>query len=279
MSQLILVAPAAFKGTLGPRRVADALAVGARRALPGAAVLQCPIADGGDGLLDAVLAPAALRERLSVTGPLGEPVSGELGWVDPETAIFESATACGIALLKPEQLDPLRATTRGVGELLWEAVERGAKTVVVGLGGTATVDGGTGAAGGLGVPRCDGCVASRGRRVAGAAGGVRRGVECRGSRHRARRCHHAAGRVEGRRPRPTAPEARGAGGCEAPLSGTGAPGGADGPARPRRPGDPPWGWCRGRSGRRSRVLRQSPAHRRRGMGARADRLRRRARQG
>src|SRR5881628_1624088 len=142
MSQLILVAPAAFKGTLGPRQVADALAVGARRALPDAAVLQCPISDGGDGLLDAVLAPAALRERVSVTGPLGEPVSGELGWVDPETAIFESATACGIALLKPEQLDPLRATTRGVGELVWEAVERGAKTVVVGLGGSATVDGG-----------------------------------------------------------------------------------------------------------------------------------------
>src|SRR2546430_1944396 len=150
MSQLILVAPPAFRGTWGPRGVADALAVGARRAMPGAAVLQCPIADGGDGLLDAVLAPAALRERLSVTGPLGEPVSGELGWVDPETAIFESATACGIALLKPEQLDPLRATTRGVGELVWEAVERGAKTVVVGLGGWAGVDGGTGAAGGLG---------------------------------------------------------------------------------------------------------------------------------
>src|SRR5256886_1919110 len=150
MPQLILVAPAAFKGTLGPRRVADALAVGARRAMPGAAVLQCPIADGGDGLLDAVLAPAALRERLSVTGPLGEPVSGELGWVDPETAIFESATACGIALLKPEQLDPLRATTRGVGELVWEAVERGGKTLVVGLGGTGTVEGGTGAARGLG---------------------------------------------------------------------------------------------------------------------------------
>src|SRR6266511_3327295 len=150
MHQLILIAPAAFKGTLGPRQVADALAVGARRALPDAAVLQCPIADGGDGLLDVVLAPGALRERISVTGPLGEPVSGELGWVDPETAILESATACGIALLKPEQLDPLRATTRGVGELVWEAVERGAKTVVVGLGGSATVDGGTGAARGLG---------------------------------------------------------------------------------------------------------------------------------
>ncbi|HXL53359.1 MAG TPA: glycerate kinase, partial [Gemmatimonadales bacterium] len=150
MPQRILIAPAAFKGTLGPRQVADALAAGARRALPDADVRQCPISDGGDGLLDAVLAPTALRERISVTGPLGEPVSGELGWVDPETAIFESATACGVALLKPEQLDPLRATTRGVGELLWEAVERGAKTVVVGLGGSATVDGGTGAARGLG---------------------------------------------------------------------------------------------------------------------------------
>src|SRR6059058_4655942 len=150
MSRVILIAPAAFKGTLGPRQVADAMAVGARRALPDAAVLQCPISDGGDGLLDAVLPPGSLRERLTVTGPLGDPVSGELGWIDPETAIFESATACGIALLKPDQLDPLRATTRGVGELVWEAVERGANTVVVGLGGSATVDGGTGAARGLG---------------------------------------------------------------------------------------------------------------------------------
>src|SRR6266513_2322825 len=150
MPDVILVAPAAFKGTLGPRQVAEAISAGARRALPGAAVLQCPISDGGDGLLDAVLAPGSLREHLRITGPLGEPVSGELGWIDPETAIFESATACGIALLRPDQLDPLRATTRGVGEMVWEAVERGARTVVVGLGGSATVDGGTGAARGLG---------------------------------------------------------------------------------------------------------------------------------
>src|SRR5437764_11721614 len=150
MPDVILVAPAAFKGTLGPRQVAEAISAGARRALPGAAVLQCPISDGGDGLLDAVLAPGSLREHLRITGPLGEPVSGELGWIDPETAIFESATACGIALLQPDQLDPLRATTRGVGELIWEAVERGARTVVVGLGGSATVDGGSGAGRGLG---------------------------------------------------------------------------------------------------------------------------------
>src|SRR5438046_10623385 len=80
MHDVILVAPAAFKGSLGPRQVAEAISIGARRALPGATVLQCPISDGGDGLLDAVLPPGSLREHLKVTGRLGEPVSGELGW-------------------------------------------------------------------------------------------------------------------------------------------------------------------------------------------------------
>ena len=122
----ILVAPCAFKGTLGPREVTEALSAGIRRALPEAAVLQCPVSDGGDGLLEAVLPPEALRERVQVTGPLGMPVAGDLGWLDHETAIFESATACGIALLRPDELDPLRTTTRGVGELILEAVERGA---------------------------------------------------------------------------------------------------------------------------------------------------------
>src|SRR3989442_10645650 len=103
MSQLILIAPAAFKGTLGPRQVADALAAGVRRALPEASVLLCPISDGGDGLLDAVLPPRTLRERLQVTGPLGDPVSAELGLGDPATASFESATACGIRLLRPDR--------------------------------------------------------------------------------------------------------------------------------------------------------------------------------
>src|SRR5216117_2181366 len=90
MTMVVLVAPAAFKGTLGPRQVADALAAGVRRALPEASVLQCPVSDGGDGLLDAVLPPGMLREQLQVTGPLGDRVSAELGWIDPETAIFES---------------------------------------------------------------------------------------------------------------------------------------------------------------------------------------------
>ena len=150
MPPVILVAPAAFKGTLGPRQVAEALAAGVRRALPTATVLECPVADGGNGLLDVVLPAGALRERLQVTGPIGDSVSAELGWIDGETAIIESASACGLALVEPEDRDPLRTTTRGVGELIWTAADRGAKTIVVGLGGTATVDGGTGAARGLG---------------------------------------------------------------------------------------------------------------------------------
>ena len=147
---VVLIAPAAFKGTLGPRQVAEALAAGVRRAFPDASVLECPVADGGNGLLDVVLPVGALRERLQVTGPVGDPVAAELGWIDSETAILESATACGLALVEPEERDPLRTTTRGVGELIWTAADRGAKTVVVGLGGSATVEGGTGAARGLG---------------------------------------------------------------------------------------------------------------------------------
>lgn len=150
MPPVILVAPAALKGTLGPRQVAEALAAGVRRAAPGATVLECPVADGGNGLLDVVLSSGSLRERLEVTGPIGDKVSAEIGWIDGETAIIESASACGLALVEPEDRDPMRTTSRGVGELIWTAADRGAQTIVVGLGGTATVDGGTGAARGLG---------------------------------------------------------------------------------------------------------------------------------
>jgi len=135
---------------MGPREVADALARGARQACPDATVLACPVSDGGDGLLEAVLPANALREPVEVAGPLGQPVQATLGWLDERTAIFESASACGLRLIPPGSLDPLRATSRGVGELIAEAVQRGADSVIVGLGGSATTDGGTGAGRGLG---------------------------------------------------------------------------------------------------------------------------------
>jgi glycerate kinase len=150
MNRRVVIAPTAFKGSLGPRAVAEALLAGVRRVLPEAALLACPVSDGGDGLLEAVLPPGALRESVEVTGPLRTPVSATLGWLDEGTAIFESASACGLALLGPATRDPLGATTRGVGELIAEAAGRGAATVIVGLGGSATTDGGTGAARGLG---------------------------------------------------------------------------------------------------------------------------------
>ena len=146
----ILVAPAAWKGTFSPRQAADAIVAGVTRALPDARVVVLPISDGGDGLLEAVLPADARRETVPVAGPLGLPVEATLGWLDEVTAICESAAACGLALVPRDGRDPLRATTRGVGDLIRAAASRGARTVVVGLGGSATVDGGTGAGRALG---------------------------------------------------------------------------------------------------------------------------------
>ena len=109
-----------------------------------------PVADGGDGLLDVLLPADGKRDAVQVTGPLGRPVTASIGWLDRGTAAIESASACGLALLGRKERDPLRATTRGVGELMRAAVDRGARLVVVGLGGSATVDGGTGLARALG---------------------------------------------------------------------------------------------------------------------------------
>jgi glycerate kinase len=145
-----VVAPTAFKGTLGPEAVARAMAAGVAAAWPDAALVVRPLSDGGNGLLEAYrsLAGGQLEECL-VTGPLGMPVRAR--WVrDGNRAVVESAEACGLHLVPEERRDPLRATTRGVGELLRAALESGAAEVVLGLGGSATVDGGTGMARALG---------------------------------------------------------------------------------------------------------------------------------
>ncbi|HEX9632027.1 MAG TPA: glycerate kinase [Gemmatimonadales bacterium] len=132
----------AFKGSLGAAEVARALAAGVKAA--GAAADVIVGSDGGDGLLDAV-APAR-RAVYRVSGPLGAPVDAAVGWLDPETAVIESRLACGVALLAFPQRNPERTTTRGVGELLRAVAAAGAKRAIVGLGGSATMDGGLGAA-------------------------------------------------------------------------------------------------------------------------------------
>src|SRR5258708_19619979 len=110
MPPVVLVAPAAFKGTLGPRQVAEAIATGVRRAVPGAIVLECPVADGGNGLLDVVLPAGALRERLDVTGPIGDVVSAEIGWIDGGTATIQSASPPRLPPAQPPHPHPLPPT-------------------------------------------------------------------------------------------------------------------------------------------------------------------------
>ena len=146
----VLVAPDSMGGLLGARRLAAAIARGWQRARPDDEVVQVPMSDGGEGLLDVLHRPRDTRVEVEVAGPLGHPVDAWVSLRDDGTAVVESALACGLAHLRPEQRDPLRATTYGVGQLLDAARDAGARRVLVGLGGSATVDGGAGALTGLG---------------------------------------------------------------------------------------------------------------------------------
>jgi glycerate kinase len=145
----IVIAPDKFKGCLAAAEVADAIAQGVRRARPDAQVITCPMADGGEGTVDALVAATGGRHEVrTVTGPLPSMrVAARLGVVgDGRTAVVEMAAASGLALLRPEQRDPMRTTTYGTGELLLAAAELGARRIIVGIGGSATVDGGIGCA-------------------------------------------------------------------------------------------------------------------------------------
>lgn len=148
----VVVAPAAFKGTLSPLEAARAIETGLRSVDPS---LQCdlvPLSDGGDGFLEAML-PALGAERRSVIvrGPVHSPVSASFGLSSGDgTGVIEAAQACGLALLPPDQLDPLGASTGGVGELVAEARQAGARSLLIGAGGSASTDGGSGMARALG---------------------------------------------------------------------------------------------------------------------------------
>ena len=148
----IVVAPNAFKGSLSALAAAKAIADGIRLADPDADLTLVPIADGGDGTVDALVAGADGQHRvLRVRGPLTDPVDADYGVIDGgKTAVIEMAKAAGLALLPQDKRDPRVTTTYGVGELLQQAYEGGARHFIVGIGGSATNDGGAGMAQALG---------------------------------------------------------------------------------------------------------------------------------
>ncbi|HEY8735582.1 MAG TPA: glycerate kinase [Candidatus Dormibacteraeota bacterium] len=148
----IVVAPNAFKGSLSAAAAAEAMRAGIELVMPSAEVVLVPIADGGDGTVEALVAAASgsLRRR-RVRGPLGDPVDAEYGLIDDgATAVIEMARAAGLALVPVERRDPAVATTFGVGQLLQDAADAGVRRFIVGIGGSATNDGGAGLAQALG---------------------------------------------------------------------------------------------------------------------------------
>jgi glycerate kinase len=149
----ILLSPDSYKGNLTARQVCDAMAEGVSLAAPEATVDLVPMADGGDGTVDAVLAAIeAEAVQALVHGPLGELVEAKLAYVaQSHTAVIEMASASGLTLLSPDSLDPLSASTFGTGELILKALDLGCRRLVIGIGGSATNDAGTGMARALGV--------------------------------------------------------------------------------------------------------------------------------
>lgn len=147
----ILIAPQEFKGTLTAAEAAEAIADGVRQVAPAAEIDTLPMADGGPGTVDAVVAAAGGRfETATVRGPLGEPVEARWGVVE-STAVIEMAAAAGLTLVPEGQRDVRAASTYGVGELLRAALDADCERLIVGLGGSATNDGGAGMAQALGV--------------------------------------------------------------------------------------------------------------------------------
>ena len=146
----ILVAPDKFKGTLTAQQAAEAMAWGWSRVRPDDVIEVVPMADGGEGTMDAVVGAMGGRVRpATVSGPLGDPVEAAYGLVrdgQGTGAVVEMALASGLGLLAEARRRPGRTSTRGTGELMVRAMEEGASRVLVCLGGSATNDGGTGMA-------------------------------------------------------------------------------------------------------------------------------------
>jgi glycerate kinase len=148
----IVVAADSFKGSMRSDQAGSIIAEALRESLRTSEITVIPVADGGEGTTDAIVrATGGQLESIEVTGPLGDRVTAQYGLLpDGRTAVMEMATASGIELVPTDRLDPMRATTYGTGELMRAAIEAGVREIILGIGGSATVDGGTGMAQALG---------------------------------------------------------------------------------------------------------------------------------
>ncbi|WP_069805084.1 glycerate kinase [Thermogemmatispora onikobensis] len=153
----IVIAPQALKGSLTAPEAARAIAGGFQKVLPTAELDLVPIADGGEGTVEALVsATGGQLLHAQVTGPLGEPVEATFGLLgDGQTAVIEMAACAGLPLVPPERRDPRLTTTYGVGELIRAALDSGCRHLIIGIGGSATNDGGAGMAQALGVRLLD----------------------------------------------------------------------------------------------------------------------------
>ena len=153
----VVIAPQSFKGSISALDAAKAMEEGVLRIVSDAETVLVPVADGGDGTLETLVeATGGDIRSVTVTGPIGKAVTAEWGALgDGQTAVIEMARTSGLALLSPTEREPLRATTYGLGEVIREAFDAGFRSFIVGIGGSATNDGGAGMAQALGVRLLD----------------------------------------------------------------------------------------------------------------------------
>jgi len=159
MSLTVLIAPSGFKESLSVKDVAEAIAGGVRRAAPHATILTAPMVDGGEGTTEALIAATGGRMiPARITGPVGEAVAGVwglMGGASPRTAVIEMAAAAGLSLVPRDRRDPTLTTSRGVGELILQALDHGVDRILIGCGDSGINDGGAGMARALGAKLLD----------------------------------------------------------------------------------------------------------------------------
>jgi len=153
----IVIAPDSFKDSLSAEGVAAAIAAGIAEVLPQARLLCCPMADGGEGTMEAIVAACQGEQReCQVRGPLGREVLARWGWLaESRTAIIEMAQASGLQLLELSERDACRTSTYGTGQLIGAALDAGAERIILAIGGSATNDAGSGMLRALGLRTLD----------------------------------------------------------------------------------------------------------------------------